>query len=167
MNFEKLQYFAEHHFKKAKPVYVSPYQEFILHPDLAEWIDSEFKSDKRRRKSLILVGPSRLGKTEWARSLGPHMYFNHLANFKDDWNDEAEYIVFDDFSFDFIPNKKGFFGAQQEFQISGKYMRTRTVQWGKVCIYLTNDMPFIKPEERDWYEQNCTMIVLNKNNKFF
>ncbi|AIF34812.1 replication-associated protein [Sewage-associated circular DNA virus-4] len=163
LQHERLEYFAAKHFKKDTEVYKPNFEEFILPHEVEAWLNEEFNSDKLRKKSLILIGPSKLGKTEWARSLGPHMYFNHLANFKDDWDDEAKYIVFDDFDFDFIPNKKGFFGGQQHFQITGKYMRVKSVRWGKCCIYCANVTPNIKDIDKDWYNENCVFIdVVNK-----
>lgn len=165
LNHERLEYFGKKHFIEKKEPYVSPFTDFILPPLVQNWLDSEFNSDKLRKKSLILVGPTRLGKTEWARSLGHHMYFNHMANFKEDWDDSAKYIIFDDFEWDYIPNKKGFFGAQSEFQISGRYMKVKTVKWGKCCIYLCNNHPDIKLEDRHWYNNNCEIVLVN--NKFY
>jgi len=165
LNHEKLEYFAMKHFAKAKEPYVPAFTEFRIHPIVQTWLDNQFNSDARRKKSLILIGASKLGKTEWARSLGPHMYFNGYANFKDDWDDSARYIIFDDFEWEFIPNKKGFFGGQLEFQISGKYMRTKSIKWGKCCIYLTNKYPNISNEDVDWYKENC--IFLEVKNKMY
>lgn len=164
LNHERLEYFGKKHFAAKAVPYVSPFTEFILPFEVQEWLDNEFNSEKRRKKSLVLIGPSKLGKTEWARSLGEHMYFNHLANFKEDWNANAKYIIFDDFEWEFIPNKKGFFGGQLNFQISGKYMKVKTVTWGKCCIYLANSFPIIQ-KERDWYDENCVFVQIN--NKFF
>jgi len=165
LNHEKLEYFGRKHFVEKKELYVSPHTNFILPPLVQAWLDNEFNSDKARKRSLVLVGPSKLGKTDWARSLGTHMYFNHMANFKDDWDNEARYIVFDDFQWDYIPNKKGFFGGQSTFQISGKYMRVKTVQWGKCCIYCCNNYPEIKNEDVEWYKVNC--IFVDVKNKFY
>jgi len=163
LNHERLEYFGKKHFAEKKEPYVSPFTEFRLPEIVTRWFETEFNSDKRRKKSLVLIGASKLGKTEWARSLGHHMYFNHLANFKDDWDDTARYIIFDDFEWDYIPNKKGFFGGQLTFQISGKYMKVKTVKWGKCCIYLTNHHPNIKNEDMDWFKENCLFVeLLNK-----
>lgn len=165
LQHEKLEYFAAKHYRKEVPVYTPTFQQFNVPSEILAWLQDEFSSDKQRKKSLILIGPSKIGKTQWARSLGKHMYFNHLANFKDDWNDDADYIVFDDFDFDFIPNRKGFFGGQECFQISGKYMKVKTVNWGKCCIYCANSNPTIKGDEVDWYNENCTFV--NVFNKFY
>ena len=78
------------------------------------------------------------------------MYFNNIANFKEKWDDDADYIIFDDFNIDFIPNRKGFFGGQEEFEISGKYMKVKSITWGKCCIYLCNQRPDYK-DDHSWF----------------
>lgn len=114
-----------------------------------------------RPKSLILISPSRFGKTQWARALGDHIYWNNLVNL-DDWNDNASYCIFDDFSWDFIPCKKGFLGAQETFVLTDKYRKKRTVSWGKPCIVLCNDFPVISdPNFADWLQANTISIVLS------
>lgn len=165
LNHEKLEYFSAKHFKQEKIVYVSPYDRFIIPNELQEWLTDHFLSDQRRKKSLFLIGPSKLGKTEWARSLGRHMYFNGATNFKDDWDDDAEYLIFDDIDWNFIPQKKGFFGCQQEFVINGKYMRSRSIKWGKPVIYCANNDPRIEEQDIDWYKCNSVRVYVNK--KFF
>ena len=43
----------------------------------------------RRPRSLVLIGPSRTGKTELARSLGHHIYWNGYYNL-DKYDETAE-----------------------------------------------------------------------------
>lgn len=162
LNLEKLEYFASKKFGAARLPYVTQYQFNLVDPVLLDWYNNEFKGTHDRRKSLVLYGASRLGKTEWARSLGHHMYFNSIANFKDDWDDTAEYIIFDDFGIKFIPNRKGFFGGQREFQISGKYMKIKSIKWNKVCIYLCNTKPDYE-DDTYWFSFNVIEhCLLNK-----
>ncbi|ORX47108.1 hypothetical protein BCR36DRAFT_371905 [Piromyces finnis] len=118
---------------EAKVPYMSPWrsENFKLSEELSLWKHCYFKGwlenlhrfgEWPRPNSLILVGPSRSGKTEWARSLGQHMYFNNLLNL-DDWDESADYIVLDDFSSDitkFLPSLKCFFGGQKEFTLTDK-----------------------------------------------
>lgn len=164
--YERLLFFARHHFKTVVAPYVSPYDDFPNVPDaVQQWESDEFLGSHPRKKTLVLEGPSRIGKTAWARALGRHMYFNGCANFKDDWDDEAQYIIFDDFEWQFIPNKKGFFGCQETFQITGKYMPIRTVQWGKPCIVLTNKPLAIPHEDIEWYRANC--VFINVKDSFY
>lgn len=107
----------------------------------------------------MLISPSRYGKTEWARALGDHIYWNNMVNL-DDWDDCAEFAIFDDFDWDFIPCKKGFLGAQKTFTLTDKYRKKRTVNWGKPCILLFNVMPEIKPDLYDWVRSNCDIVTL-------
>lgn len=128
------------------------------------WIDNLKKGEWNRPNSLILIGPSRSGKTEWARSLGTHMYFNNLLNL-DDWNEDADYIVLDDFSPEitkFLPSWKCFFGGQKQFTLTDKYRGKKTVRWGKPMIWLSNEDIFkhLNFEQIDFVKKNCTCIVL-------
>ena len=96
------------------------------------------------------------------------MYFNHLFNV-DEWNENAHYIIFDDFEFKYMPGRKAFIGAQREFTVTDKYRKKRTVKWGKPCIYLCNpdQDPFndISLMDRDWY--NANMFRVEITNKLY
>jgi len=122
--------------------------------ELTDWLFE----DTDRPRSLVMVGGSRLGKTTWARTLGKHMYFNTMIDLAE-WRDDAWYAIFDDFEFQFIPNKKCFFGAQQEFAITDKYRKKMTVRWGKPSIFLFNELP--SELSSDWYQQNCVIVFIN------
>lgn len=116
------------------------------------------KNQIDRPKSLILVGPTRCGKTAWARSLGQHMYFNGSFNL-DDWDNDAEYAIFDDWEdWTRFFNYKQFLGAQQEFTLADKYRAKRTLTWGKPCIILSNEMPLFK--DWKWIEGNCFICII-------
>lgn len=164
LHYNAIESMSERHFKKRCTTYTGrSLNDFnIENYNMLQWYNEEFLGEHERRKSLILCSPSRYGKTEWARSLDTnHMYFNHLVNFKEDWNEEAKYIIFDDIEWEFLPNKKGFFGGQKQFVITDKYSPKRTINWGKICIYLCNEMPKFKSEsEREWFEANCIFVEL-------
>lgn len=119
-----------------------------------------------RPKSLILVGPSRYGKTEWARSLGAHWYFNGLFNM-DEIHGSVDYAVFDDVNIEFFLGQyKGWFGAQKEFTLTDKYKGKRKLLWGKPIIWCCNESPMnSKGVDSDWLEAN-TMVVYIANKLF-
>lgn len=158
---------------KKLPYEPNPSFRFFLPEALAMW---KFKFDGwldafkclgewTRPNSLILIGPSRSGKTEWARSLGKHMYFNNLLNL-DDWDEESDYIILDDFSSDilkYLPCWKCFFGGQKQFTLTDKYRGKRTVKWGKPMIWLSNEDLFknLNIEHINFIKRNCTVIVLD------
>lgn len=83
------------------------------------------------------------------------------------WDDDAEYLVLDDFQdwskfFMF----KQFFGGQEEFVVSDKYRKKRSVKWGKPCIILANDKPnWFWSEDYHWMEAN--VITVKIENKLF
>lgn len=162
-NHPSIVAYAEYRFKPVASAFESPYSSDSFQfapPAFWDW-KSEFFDRPRapRPVSLILVGPSRIGKTALARCLGRHMYFHSMVDFKNGWDGDAEYIIFDDFGFDFIPNKKSFFGAQEEFTLTDKYSAKKSVRWGKPAIFLTN-VPFEFPENDPFYEKNCVVINL-------
>lgn len=113
---------------------------------------------------MVILGPTRIGKTHWARSLGEHMYFNHLFNI-DLWNPQAKYIIFDDMEIDYIPALKAFWGAQQEFTLTDKYRKKRNIQFGKPMIFLCNED--FDPRKSKlwslWHSNNCTFVEVENN----
>lgn len=77
----------------------------------------------------------------------------------DDWNSEVDYVVFDDFNIEFLPQYKSWFGAQKRFTITDKYRRKQTITWGKPMIWIGNDDPrYGKNVDRNWMEKNSVFI---------
>lgn len=80
-NYGRLREYADAHYKEPIELYKPLYTEF---PGITEamrrWIEDEMPK-KDRPKTLVLMGPTRLGKTMWARSLGefPIISRNHLC----------------------------------------------------------------------------------------
>lgn len=123
-----------------------------------------------RPKSLVLVGASRLGKTQWARSLGDHAY---IANIWDlsafdsipdtFWN--AGYVVFDDINWESIKHSaKSWFGAQRDFSVSDKYRKKKRIVGGVPTIFLCNPDAYSGElsnfVEGEWGRENITVIML-------
>jgi len=110
---------------------------------------------EERPKSLILVGPTRCGKTTFARSLGRHMYFNGAFDLSK-WDSSVSYAIFDDFEWQFMPFKKCFFGCQKCFVLTDKYKGKRTVEWGKPMIFICNELP--NELCSSWYKENTELV---------
>ncbi|UJO02129.1 Rep [Bat associated gemykibivirus 1] len=122
--------------------------------------------DGDRKKSLVLYGPSRMGKTLWARSLGNHAYFGGLFSM-DEPLDDVAYAVFDDFGgLKFLPTYKFWLGHQKEFYVTDKYKGKQLVVWGKPSIWLNNVDPReehgIRDDEIEWLNANCDFIKLDR-----
>jgi hypothetical protein len=137
---DRIEANAKAHFNEKPKPYISNFGNNWSIPEaLKIYLSTEFtKTD--RPKSLVLVGPSRIGKTEWARSLGPHIYMNGLFNL-DDWNNEANYLIIDDIELQFLQPKKALFFAQKTFVTTDKYKKKHTIKWGKPLLYLCNTEP--------------------------
>lgn len=63
-------------------------------PELMEWVQTYLRSPHQGRpKSLILWGPTLIGKTLWARSLGTHAYFPGLFMLEGFNATESQYAI--------------------------------------------------------------------------
>ena len=118
-----------------------------------------------RPKTLCLIGPSRSGKTEWARSLGSHIYLNSYYDIREMLaGKDSDYIIFDDIPWERIPAPKALLGCQDSFILTDKYFRKTVFEnWSKPAIILWN--PDMDPSNDwtkdliDWAEEN---IIFNK-----
>lgn len=119
-----------------------------------------------RGKSLVLHGPTRTGKTIWARSLGDHAYFGGLFSMEEGI-DTAKYAIFDDFGgLKFLPSYKFWLGHQKQFYVTDKYKGKKLVEWGKPAIWINNEDPReehgVRSDEVEWLNANCTFIRLDQ-----
>lgn len=121
---------------------------------------------RSRRRSLVLWGKSRLGKTVWSRSLGPHLYFCGLFSAAEAARaNDVNYAVFDDIQggIKFAHWFKNWLGCQQEFQIKQLYKDPQLIKWGKPCIWLGNNDPrddITEQHDIDWLNTNCEFVEL-------
>lgn len=169
-----LEYSGARLFQSEPIAYDSPYTNFSPPDSCVEWA-SEFLYRPHpggRLKSLYIEGPTRTGKTEWARSLGPHIYFNNMYSLSEfiSTYKSAEYVIFDDIPFERLPAWKAFVGCQNSFSFADKYHRKFTVlEWSKPSIFIVNpDMSYNSYENRgkwDYFRDNCITCVTS--NKFF
>lgn len=134
--------------------------------ELKSWLELEFVK-KSRAKCLFLIGPSKLGKTHWARSIAqPHTYWKTMVNL-DEWNPEGKLVIFDDFEkWEFMPNPKGYLTQAGQCTVTDKYRKKRTINVNMPAIFICNNMPMIggTPLDMDdyWKENGCFVRVLDK-----
>lgn len=113
-------------------------------------------------KSLWLYGPSRMGKTQLARSLGTHWYM------MSQWNAErldstAQYGVMDDIPWESMKfNYKGMLGLQIDVTVTDKYRKKTVYDGGIPVIVLSNELPDFTPEERNWLDANVEFVYINE-----
>ncbi|KAI8547519.1 hypothetical protein RHMOL_Rhmol07G0202100 [Rhododendron molle] len=127
-----------------------------------------------RPKSIIIEGPSRVGKTKWARSLGPHNYLSgHLDLNPRVYSNDAWYNVIDDIPphYLFLKHWKQFIGAQQGWLTNCKYGRPVQIKGGIPTIVLCNpdvqsSFKFYLDKEdnsglKEWTLLNSKFIILD------
>lgn len=115
-----------------------------------------------RPRGMVLVGPSRIGKTSLVRSWGPHIYWGSSTTIRDcDW-ESATYLVVDDCPWEFFVGKKQFLGGQREFILTEKYVRKTRIVFGKACIFISNTDPFndMNEDEKEYFNINCDKLIL-------
>lgn len=163
---QQIDRYAAKRFKTAIPDYIPRYTQFNnCTTGMHEWVAEHWAQPRPlgRPTSLCLVGDTQLGKTEWARHLGRHMYWNGMFDLSL-WDDDARYAVFDDFRWDaFKFSYKQWIGAQQTFTLTDKYRKKRTVQWGNPIILLLNTEEYLVYSEswdKSWIKGNLKVIYL-------
>jgi len=136
---------------------------WTLPNSITKWLAEEFTKVERAR-CLVLIGPTRLGKTAWARSLGRHIHWR-IDTAMEYWDDEARYIVIDDIEWKYIPRKKGLLTQMGDFTITDKYMKKRIVNNNKPAIVLLNEKHFNEQyadDDPDYWDHNTTIVRLTE-----
>lgn len=179
VNFEKLI----EKFMKPRPIVPKiDYQKYHIYYlprklyDYVKWLDDwimKWETGKpldNRPKGLVVISPSRFGKTDLMLAFGSCSYIPNIWNM-DQWNSAAAFTIFDDMD----PGNddkglnftwyKGFFGAQRAIDITDKYRPKRTVNNGKPLIWLSNkplDEVFKGRGDIDYIDKNCDIVYLDK-----
>lgn len=164
LNMDRILSFAEFHYKAPPVIYKSVFDSFKIPEEVAAWHSGNLVGPFRageRRLSLILISPTRYGKTQWARSLGPHLYFNNMFDLGL-FSDLCSYAIFDDLPWEhFSKFHKQWMGCQETFTVTDKYRKKKTISWGKPSIFLCN--PEDEPPESNWLNENSLRIRLRSS----
>jgi len=115
LNNKRLKEFAAEEYGTWDEPFEPRYTEFNNVPDsLTTWVNEELNGGKDRPKCLILVGGPDLGKTSWARSLGPHHIWDNHFHGRSGRVKDAKYAVINDLdSYDkHADDFKGIWGSQ-------------------------------------------------------
>lgn len=155
-------------FQPPASIYVPefPRESFVRVPPAADqWAERYLATEfQGRPKSLLLVGATRVGKTEWARSLGDHIYCSGYYTLEA-FEAGGSYLVMDDIPWKNFPNPKGILGGQKSITLTDKYRAKKIFDdWRKPCIVCWNhDMyPVEFAEDRylsQWIDGNCIKII--------
>lgn len=147
------------HKRKVRSEYVSPYSsDSWLHcAAIQNWFDYERLSS--RPKCLVVIGDSRLGKTKYIRSFSSrHVYFKCGWRL-DDWDDDADFVVFDDWSSDDIQKYLGkrLVGVDDEVVVTDKYRGKRRVR-PRPSVIITNNDITTESWFDSWWRANTTVV---------
>jgi len=163
-SFNSIKNYAEFLFPQEEfPVYTPPEwcnKAWSLPRELIDWKSNEFNK-KDRPKCLVLVGPSRLGKTQWARSLGRHMYWRGCTNVTK-WDVKASYLVFDDIEWKFIPQKKSLLTCMGAATVTDKYKGKKDIIVDKIAIVLLNEFDIDSIEESGYWKKNLCVVQVSE-----
>jgi len=125
---------------KPQPIanrWTSQYAGFRITDVMSTWVQHEL-SKKDRALCLFLDGVGGLGKTEWARSLGRHIYYSGSIDTLANWDDDAMYIVLDNIPWNKLKQPKSWLTCKGECTLAARYGKKRSVIIDKPCIYITN-----------------------------
>lgn len=167
-----LDYALDKHFEIREEITPPPYRrdEFDNVPvALERWVVNELMSDKPRKKSLFLIGPSRTGKTSWARSLDEHIYCMSqlIPSAVKNKPKSVKYILFDDIEQSTLDKSqlgsvwKVFVGCQAHLTVNEKYKPQETVNWGIPSIWCLNKM--LTFADMDFLNVNAEIIIINNS----
>lgn len=173
-SFSQLNGYANWRFDPRPPTYESPSNLECFGEDLdgrGMWLSQSGIGSPhvpgRRMKSLILYGPTRTGKTSWARSLGSHIYVIGLVSGKScSAASDVDYAVFDDIrgGIKFFHAYKEWLGCQPHVTVKELYREPRLMEWGKPSIWLANNDPRdeVTRGEVDWLNENCIFVEVRE-----
>jgi hypothetical protein len=138
------------------------------------WTTGEKNKCEHRPKGLVLIGPSRSGKTTLMSLIGDFSYFKNIWS-SDNWEYIPPYTIMDDMdaqdegkglSFSWF---KPWFGAQDCMTITDKYKPKEDIQNGKPLIWLNNfdiTETFKSESAQDYIRRNMVYINLGNRNLF-
>lgn len=156
----------------AEHLFLPPKEDYTPNPDFVfdkvpivvkEWVEKQLPKKKRAR-CLILVGPTRLGKTQWARSLvQPHMYWRGQFNL-DIWDSSAKLLIADDWDWQNWSSAKAklLFTQNGVATLTDKYVKKMEKVVDMPAIILANSLPDWYNDEQAYWDRNSTLVYLDK-----
>lgn len=155
LHHSRVQNLVSHYLRKSGEIERQPYarSSFVESEVMRSWFETNIVASGGHKKSLILWGRTRTGKTEWAQCLGKHWYMNGMWNIEN-FDCNVQYGVLDNMTFHKFRYFKELVGGQIRFNVSP----TRRLFWGKPCIWLCNEDPATWKANKDmmeWVLENC------------
>lgn len=134
---------------------------------IKNWRESVSTMDRGVRsntRSMWFVGPSRLGKTCLARSIGPHWYIGHTWNLTKICDEQGVYGVLDDIEEEWIiKNMKALLGCQKDVSLHDKFYRKKEFKLGYPVIVCTNELPVVTNKQAEWLRVNVDFFCIKNS----
>ncbi|KAH6653156.1 hypothetical protein BKA67DRAFT_568729 [Truncatella angustata] len=160
INMERLLLTKE---PEARARYTVDYVQAPYYPTktMMKWMQQNFAKDKPKGRPtcLVLIGNSRLGKTDWAMSIGnPIMMVNSMVF--DEMTTHCSHIVLNDMDFRSFKEWREFMGCQMKVTITGKYREEKLLDWGKPAIFTAtmDNNPLTIPRVADYFRQSGGVV---------
>ena len=144
--------------------------EYILWLD--DWVRRYTLGEKMesRPKGLVLIGPSRTGKTTLMSLIGEFSYIKNVWNV-DNWEGSTAFTIMDDM--DAGDEGKGlsfcwfkpFFGAQDAVTVTDKFKPKRDIYNGKPLIWINNydyTETFQSKTAQDYIRKNMEIVYIHE-----
>ncbi|KJZ68833.1 hypothetical protein HIM_11773 [Hirsutella minnesotensis 3608] len=139
------------------------------HPVLEKWKRDNFPVSRGGRpQCLVLIGPPRCGKTEWALSFGRPAQMTGHWNFDELQKPDFTHVVLNDIVLRGFPHKRDLAGCQEWITATGKYREERTVKLGKPVIWTCNhdNSPLLDRELKRYMKASGVVVVRIKEKLF-
>lgn len=154
--------YADDRYRANPFVYVSPYTDFVRHPTIESWFETT-RSRRDRYDLLVVVGPTKLGKTSYIRSFGKHVYWKSFINITTlvaGIREGAGFLVVDDPCYEsdldkFPCAKTLLLGTAGT--VTDKYTKKQDLEYGLPCVYLTNSLPVMS----EYWRSNSVIVFID------
>ncbi|KAK1674638.1 hypothetical protein BDP55DRAFT_729646 [Colletotrichum godetiae] len=136
--------------------------------ELLQWKAANFDRDAGGRPvALIIRGPARCGKTEWAMSFGKPAEMTH-SWCVDALSNDCTHLVLNDIDVKGFKRWREFLGGQRSIVVSGKYRHESVMEWGKPTIWTCNkDNDPRKDKHVREYLKNSPVVVVDVKKPLF
>lgn len=129
---------------------------------LKQWRQRNF-SDRagKRPTSLVIIGPPKCGKTEWALSFGKPAMMNGGWDVDQIRKPDITHLVLNDIHLKGFPHKQDLAGCQTYISATGKYRDEKTLPFGKPVIWTCNPGNSVMKDRAlaDYLEKSGATVV--------
>ncbi|KAL2140874.1 hypothetical protein VTI28DRAFT_3165 [Corynascus sepedonium] len=120
-----------------------------------------------RPQAVLLIGPPRTGKTEWARSFGLPCVMTHGWSY-DAYDEDCTHVVLNDICLSEFPYWRVFLGGQSWLVSTGKYRPETRRRFGKPVIWTCNfDNDPRRNKEVAKYIASAGVLVVTVHKRLF